>query len=181
VASTLGVLAGGYRLFFEGLGELSFGASALVAGCGSATGYSLYVITADANARRGRRQDPWVTTFFVNLSGLVVFAFWSPPWALLTVDLGAPAYLALFYVGVVGTVIPFMLYFASLHYIEGLHASVTTTLKPVFGAVVAFLVLGQALSAREVLGALCIIASVVAVQLSQAERGYAAERVQQAG
>ena len=108
------------------------------------------------------------------------------PWALLTWGLGFAALfwlvatggmesarpllsdpvglVAVLYIAIVTTVIPFGAFLAALHYIDATKASVTSTIEPVIAAVLSFLVLGETLDGLQILGGVLVIAAVVVVQ-----------------
>lgn len=67
-------------------------------------------------------------------------------------------------VAVAGTLVPFLLFVWGAQRLAAERASVAATLEPVFAALVAWLWLGQALTALQVAGGVLIVAAVVALQ-----------------
>ena len=59
-----------------------------------------------------------------------------------------------------GTLVPFALYLAGLARITAAQASVTSTLEPVVAAFVAFLALGETLTAPQVLGGALVLGGI---------------------
>jgi drug/metabolite transporter (DMT)-like permease len=77
-------------------------------------------------------------------------------------------------VGVVGTLLPFLLAVAALRVISAALAGIVATTEPVFASALAFVLLGQELSAPQLIGGGLVVAGVV---LAQATRGEAGESV----
>lgn len=69
------------------------------------------------------------------------------------------------FVGLVGTLAPFLLYIWAVGRLRAERAVITATLEPFFAGLVAWLWLGQVLSAMQVVGAALILAGVVWVQI----------------
>lgn len=76
--------------------------------------------------------------------------------------------IAVLYVAVVGTIIPFGAFLAALHYIEPTRATITATLEPVLAAFGAFVLFGEALSASQLLGGVLVIGAIALVQSQDA-------------
>lgn len=69
------------------------------------------------------------------------------------------------YVGLAGTLLPFLLFTWGLQHVRAERGSIAATLEPVVAAVVAWVWLGQALSGTAVAGGLLVVAAVVSLQL----------------
>ncbi|WP_027943725.1 EamA family transporter [Amycolatopsis taiwanensis] len=104
--------------------------------------------------------------------GAVVVAVVSPPWTLPSGLLAAPAvlgglrapvWLALVVLAVVGTVLP---YLAGLRALPSALASVLALVEPLVAAVLAWLLLDQALGVMQLAGAVILLAGAVLVQLA---------------
>lgn len=110
---------------------------------------------------------------------------WSP-WTLLAYGLGAAALFWLVVLGpgavlgvlaeprrfgivmfmaLVSTVAPFGAYLMALHHIDATKASITATLEPGVAALVAFFLLGEALSPLQLIGAAVVLCAIIVVQL----------------
>ncbi|MDH4139142.1 MAG: DMT family transporter [Coriobacteriia bacterium] len=72
--------------------------------------------------------------------------------------------LALVYIALVATVIPFGASLKALHYIDATKAVVTLTLEPVIAGVIAWTVLGERFDALQLLGGALVLAAIVLVQ-----------------
>ena len=69
------------------------------------------------------------------------------------------------FVGIAGTLLPFLLYGWGIRHVRAARASITATLEPVIAAVVAWAWLGQTLSLIQLAGGLLVVAAVVSLQL----------------
>ncbi|WP_028921492.1 EamA family transporter [Pseudonocardia acaciae] len=107
--------------------------------------------------------------------GAVVVVAISPPWTLpsglltATAVLGglrAPAWLVLVVLAVVGTVVPYLAGLRALRHLPSALASVLALVEPLVAAALAWLLLGQALSLTQLVGAAVLLAGAVLVQLA---------------
>jgi drug/metabolite transporter (DMT)-like permease len=78
--------------------------------------------------------------------------------------------LAVVYVAVVSTIIPFGAFLRALHHIDATKASVTSTVEPVLAGVGAYFLLGEVLTLTQVLGGALVIAAILLVQLPDRRR-----------
>jgi drug/metabolite transporter (DMT)-like permease len=76
---------------------------------------------------------------------------------------GATA-LAVIYVAVMSTIVPFGAFLLALHYIEPTRATVTATLEPVLAGIAAYAIFGESLTTTQLLGAALVLAAIVVVQ-----------------
>jgi len=68
------------------------------------------------------------------------------------------------FVGVAGTLVPFLLYVWGIAHVRAERAVIAATLEPVLAALVAWIFLKEALSAIQVAGGVLVIAAVIALQ-----------------
>jgi drug/metabolite transporter (DMT)-like permease len=73
------------------------------------------------------------------------------------------------FVGVAGTLAPFLLFVWGVHRVSAERASIAATLEPVFGAIVAWVWLGQSLSGPQIVGGLLVIGGVALLQARSRE------------
>ena len=71
------------------------------------------------------------------------------------------------FVGIAGTLLPFLLYAWGIRHVLAERASIAATLEPVIAAVVAWAWLGQNLAPVQVAGGLLVVAAVVALQVGR--------------
>jgi drug/metabolite transporter (DMT)-like permease len=107
--------------------------------------------------------------------GAVVMVAVSPPWTLpsglltapaLVGGLRVPVWLALLVLAVVCTVLPYLAGLRALRGVPSALASVLALVEPLVAAVLAWLLLGQALGVAQLAGALMLLAGAVLVQLA---------------
>lgn len=73
--------------------------------------------------------------------------------------------LAILYLAVVSTILPFGLFLVALHHIPPANATIAATVEPVIAGVGAFVLFGESMSVLQVLGGVLVIAAIAVVQL----------------
>jgi drug/metabolite transporter (DMT)-like permease len=150
-----------------------------VAAClGAACAYAFYVVMAERSLREGR-------DVFSLLAWGFVFAalFWAgaQPWwsfpagvfdervSLLgrLAGTSAPVWLLLTYIVIFGTIIPFVLLIASLHYIPATRATVVAMAEPVLAGLVAYGWLGEELGNLQIVGGIVVLIAIVLAQTAR--------------
>jgi drug/metabolite transporter (DMT)-like permease len=162
-------LAGGMTL--DGVGV----AACLV----TAVAYAAYVLMAERALRAGRDQFSLLAWGFLfsALFWAVVQPWWTFPWD--TVDgsvsllgrlddVSAHVWLLLGYLIVLGTIVPFLLMVSALHWIPATRVTVIAMLEPALAAVVAYLWLGEELTAAQIAGCLLVLVAVGIAQTARA-------------
>lgn len=142
----------------------------LAAGLASAVLFAAYLLLAERGGQLGVPPATVLLWGFVAAVALwtVVSPWWSWPvgrladWRVLAAVLG---------VGLVGTLLPFFLAVDAVRHIPAATAGIAATSEPVFAAALAWLLLGQHLTAAQLAGGLLVVAGVV---LAQAAGGRAA-------
>ncbi len=71
---------------------------------------------------------------------------------------------AVLYMAVFATIVPFAAFLKALHYIDATKAVVTSTLEPVVAGVAAFALFGEGFAAPQLFGGLLVIAAIAVVQ-----------------
>ena len=97
--------------------------------------------------------------------------FWAlfvTPWEVSQRGLPLTLWPYFLYVVIVGTVIPFGLFFQGIKYIRATRASITSTLEPIVAGVVSYFLLGESLFFLQIVGGISVI---TAIFLLQAEKG----------
>lgn len=158
----LALAAGGALLLLFGRGG-GLGSSTLgvVWGLVSAVALASYTLIGRVGVSR---YNPWTLLFWATGMSSLLWAIVHPVWLVLarpwtTLDWGFFLYLAVF-----TTFVPFGLYLTGLKHIGATSAIVTTSLEPVWATVLAALLLGEAVTARQVLGCLSILAAIISLQ-----------------
>jgi drug/metabolite transporter (DMT)-like permease len=73
----------------------------------------------------------------------------------------------IFFIGTLGTIIPFGLYFQGIKRIRPAHASITAILEPISASVIAAVFLGELMTLPQILGGLLVIVSIGMLQLDK--------------
>lgn len=137
----------------------------IAAAFASAVTLAIYLFSSE---RAGQRYEP--LTILVWGFGMAT-VFWlvaEPVWTLPVHILETPRNLGLVaYTVIGGTLIPFMCMITALRHIPAPRAGVVATLEPVLGALLAWPVLGQALSPMQIAGGMTVIAAVVWVRMQR--------------
>lgn len=145
----------------------------VAAGFASSVSFAMYLLSAEAAGRRGAHPATVLAVGFVvaAIIWLVVLPGWTWPFGRLAEPEIALRVLG---VGVVGTLLPFLLAVSAVRIISSALAGIAATFEPVFASALAWLLLAQALTLPQLVGGLLVVAGVV---VAQAVRGEPAESV----
>jgi len=141
----------------------------LSAGIGAALSFAAYLLTAEA---AGRRSVHPATVLLIGFAVATVVwgllqPWWQWPFGRLT---DAEIGLRVVAVGLVGTLLPFLLAVSAVRVISAALAGIAATFEPVFAAALAWILLGQQLGALQLLGGALVVGGVVIAQLSRTSR-----------
>ncbi|MGQ4601071.1 EamA family transporter [Nocardia sp. R6R-6] len=152
----------------------------VAAGLGAAICSAGYFLLGEHGARR---HDSFGLTAAGLAIGAVVVVVVSPPWtlprSLLTAPavlggLQAPVWLVLLVLAVVGTVLPYLAGLRALRDLPSAWASVLALVEPLVAAMLAWLLLGQALGLTQLAGGVLLLGGAVLVQLAKPDTALAA-------
>ena len=154
-----GALAGDAGQELNGAGLLS--------GVVAALSFAGYLVTAELAGRRGAHP---VTSLFIGFVVAAVIWGIALPWWDWPVELLADPQILwrVLAVGLIGTLLPFGLAVAALRWISSALAGIATTTEPVLAAALAWVFLGQALTAPQLVGGALVVAGVLTAQLTHA-------------
>ena len=152
------LVAGAYDIDF-----LKLNLSGIAWGLMSAVAFSFYTLYGQAGLRKHN-----ALTLFTYSSGFGSILWWilNPPHAFFAERYSAETWLALLYITVMGTIVPFVLYLKALEKMEASRVSITSALEPVVAGAVAFLFLGEAMGPLQTLGGGLVIAGIILLQRS---------------
>ena len=141
----------------------------LAAGIGAALSFAAYLLTAEA---AGRRSVHPATVLVIGFAVATVIwgllqPWWQWPFGRLT---DAEIGLRVVAVGLVWTLLPFLLAVSAVRVISASLAGIAATFEPVFAAALAWILLGQQLGALQLLGGALVVGGVVIAQLSRTSR-----------
>lgn len=158
------LVAGAYNFNFLELNRVG-----IISAICSAVAFAFYSLYGE----RGMcLYSPWTVLgyamFFAALFWNLAHFIWHPapgPLAALTYGYSAVEWMGIGYIAVLGTLVPFGFYLEGVSLIRSSRASVTATLEPITGGLVAYLFLGETLQPLQILGGLLVIAAVAILQL----------------
>lgn len=167
----------GIALLVELWNGLTLDGLGVAAALGSATAFSIYVLSSE---RAVTRRDP---VSLVCYGFLLASIFWAlvQPWtgfpfdrvddtvSLLgrLTDLSLPVWLLMSWMVVLGTIVPFALLSASLRHIPAPRAAITAMFEPVAATILAYAWLGETLSTFQLLGALVVLTAIALAQTAR--------------
>ncbi len=113
------------------------------------------------------RFSPWTLLAyglgFATVFWLVYLGGWAP---ILDAYRSTAGVVAVVYLGLVGTIVPFAASLKALHYIDATKAVVTSTLEPVLAGIIAWTTLQERFDALQIVGGVVVLAAILLVQLS---------------
>jgi drug/metabolite transporter (DMT)-like permease len=151
----------------------------VIAGFGAAAALAIYYLLADKQVRGPQARDPVSLTMWgfgaAALFWAIVQPWWTFPWADLsgvgfplgTDGAAVPIWVLCAYMIILGTVVPFWLVVVSLHHINASQASIVGMTEPLLAIFIAWVALGEALAAVQILGAVTVLAGVLLAERSR--------------
>lgn len=107
--------------------------------------------------------DPWTVLTYGMITGAVIYTFICPPW-ILWANRSSTELISIGYLSMFGTVIPFTLYLKGFKYLAPAAVNIIGMSETVIASISAYIILGEVLSARQVLGAILIVLAVITIQ-----------------
>ena len=123
------------------------------------------------------RYSPWTVLFYAFLFATLTWHIVYPPFHYLAAGYALSAWCGLLYVSVVGTVLPFGLFFVGVNYIRSTRAAITATLEPVSAGFLAYFFLNERLEPLQVLGGVMVVGAIVLLQLRREQDESAPEHI----
>lgn len=155
-----------------GLAGSGISAGGIFVGLGAGFGYALYTIFGHYAIERG--YDSLTITFYTFLVAAVTSLFMvrlphvagalfgSAPYVSGAMSGSATALGYVLCLGIVSTILPFLLYTLGLHFVQGGQASVIASIEPVTAAIVGIILYHEALTAQTVVGIALVLAGIAA-------------------
>ena len=139
---------------------------ALLTGLGSGLGYALY--TVFSRFAIDRNYHPLTITFYTFLIAACGALPFMSPAAALGALVSQPALLPWAVgLGLVNTVVPYLLYTAALKYVESGKAAIIASVEPVVATLIGIFVFGEAATLPSLVGVLLVIGSIAVLYLSK--------------
>ena len=157
----------------------SLNVTGVIAAFGAAISLSIFYLLGDKQLRAPQPRDAVSLTMYAFAAAAIFWAivqpWWNFPWEKLSGDsepLGSanvelPLWLMSTSMIVLGTVLPFWLVIASLKYLRASQASTIGLTEPLFATIIAWILLGEALTAVQMLGGFLILLGVFIAERSR--------------
>ncbi len=153
------LVVGGYSFHLLKMNQLG-----ILSGLLSAMCFAAYTLVGE---RGMHRYSPWTVLFYSFLFATITWHTFYPPFQYLWADFTAVQWGWVFYVSIVGTVLPFGLFFVGVNYIRSTRASITATLEPISAALLAYLFLGESLQPLQIAGGAMVVTAIAMLQLKR--------------
>jgi len=153
------LVVGGYNLELLNMNLLG-----ILGGLTSAITFAGYSLLGE---RAMHRYRPWTVLFYALAFSALTWHVVYPPFTYVRAGYSPSQWGWILYIAVVGTILPFGLFFAGINYVRSTRASITATLEPIFAGFLAFILLGERLLLLQVIGGCMVILAIVLLQLQQ--------------
>jgi drug/metabolite transporter (DMT)-like permease len=163
------LVAGGYDLQLLQMNLLG-----IAGGLGAAVSAAGYTLLGE---RGMHRYEPSTVLFYAMAFGALTWHIIYPPFHYLEAGFNIGQWKLIFYIAVMGTIIPFGLYFVGINYIRSTRAIITATLEPISAGFIAFFFLGEALEALQIIGGMVVLAAIVLLQMQREHDEMAPELI----
>ncbi len=157
--ATLGcyLVVGGYNLDLFNMNK-----AGLLSGLASAVSFAWYSIYGEHGMRR---YSPWTVVFYAFFFAALFWNIAHPPLEAFRHSYSPMEWVWILYIAILGTLIPFGLYFQGINLIRSTRASITATLEPITAGFVSYFFLGETLEGLQITGGFLVIAAVILLQI----------------
>jgi drug/metabolite transporter (DMT)-like permease len=163
------LVVGGYDLQLLQMNILG-----IVSGLGSAVSAAGYTLLGE---RGMHRYKPSTMLFYAMAFGTLTWHIIYPPFHYVVAGFSLYQWKWLLYIAVLGTIIPFGLYFTGINYIRSTRAIITATLEPISAGFMAFFFLGEAMESLQILGGAVVVGAIVLLQTQREHDEMAPELI----
>ena len=162
VLALVGAVTGCYLVVGAyNLDLLALNLAGIISGLLSALGFAWYSIHGEYGMRT---YEPWTVLFYALFFAGLTWNVAHPPFAAFMKNYSAVEWGFIFYIGVMGTLVPFGLYLEGINLIRSTHASITATLEPISAGIISYLFLGEVMDVLQIAGAILVMGSVILLQ-----------------
>ena len=151
------LVVGGYNLQLMQMNRVG-----ILCGLASAVCFASYTLFGE---RGMHRYPPWTVLFYAFLFATFTWHIIYPPFQYLRAGYSLNQWGWLLYISIIGTLIPFALFFVGVNFIRSTRASITATLEPISAGFFAYLFLGEVLQPLQILGGAMVVGAIVLLQL----------------
>jgi len=143
-------------------------------GLTAAVSFGSYTLLGE---RGMHRYLPWTVIFYALVFASLTLNIIHTPFRCFNAGYTVSQWFILLYIVIIGTILPFGLYFMGVNYIRSTRTMITATLEPISAAVMAFFLIGEVFELLQILGGLSVITSIVLLQLQREHDDLAPELI----
>ncbi len=151
------LVVGGYSFQLLHMNRLG-----ILSGLASAFCFAVYTLMGE---RGMHRYSPWTVIFYAMLFATCSLHILYRPFLYFAAGHTLNQWWWMIYISVVGTLMPFGLFFVGVNHIRSTRATITATLEPISAGFIAYLFLGESLEPLQILGGALVVAAIVLLQL----------------
>jgi len=163
------LVVGGYDLQLLHMNRLG-----IMWGLIAAVSFASYTLLGERGMHRYR---PWTVIFYAFLFASISLNLIYEPFSYLRAGYSVNQWACLLYIVIIGTILPFGLYFIGVNHIRSTRTMITATLEPISAAFMAFFLLGEVLEPLQILGGILVVAAIVLLQLQKEQDELAPELI----
>ena len=146
----------------------------ILGGLGAAVSAAGYTLLGE---RGMHRYKPSTVLFYAMAFGCLTWHIIYPPFHYVVAGFSLYQWKWILYIAVMGTIIPFGLYFVGINYIRSTRAIITATLEPISAGFMAFFFLGEAMEPLQILGGMVVVGAIVLLQTQREHDEMAPELI----
>ena len=151
------LVVGGYSLELMRMNRIG-----ILTGLASAMCFAVYTLFGE---RGMHRYSPWTVIFYAFLFSSIAWHTIYPPFKYVSAGYSLEQWGLLLYISVIGTLLPFGLFFVGVNHIRSTRAAITATLEPISAGFMAYFFLDESLEPLQVLGGALVVCAIVLLQL----------------
>lgn len=136
----------------------------IVSALTSAVCFAAYTLLGEKGMHR---YTPWTVLFYAFFFAALSWHLFYPPFHYLRAGYSLVQWGWMLYISVMGTVLPFALFFMGVNAIRSTRASITATLEPISAGLFAYLFLGEGLAPLQIAGGILVVGAIVLLQVKQ--------------
>jgi len=163
------LVVGGYNLQLLQMNRLG-----IMGGLGAAVCFAGYTLLGERGMHRYR---PWTVLFYALAFSALTWHILYAPFHYMVAGFSLTQWGWILYITVMGTIIPFGLFFVGINYLRSTRASITATLEPISAGFMAFFLLGESMELLQVFGGGLLIAAIVLLQVQREQDEMAPELI----
>jgi len=136
----------------------------IIGGLLAAVAFATYSLLSEYGMRK---YNPWTVLFYAMFFAALIWNILHFPLAAFFHGYSPVTWGWILFIGVLGTIVPFGLYFEGINLIRSTHASITATLEPITAGALSFIFLKETMGPLQILGGVLVIVSIILLQHKQ--------------